>query len=169
MGQQDRQRGVDSPSTVQLLDALGRLIRTSRAASQREQGEYGLGGTPLGILKALAEGDARSSDLAARLQIAPSVVSRALSPLEHAGLVERRPDPEDARAARLGLTPAGRRKLDEARAALAARLSPLLDDWDGADIAELTRLMDRLETTITDGLAPRTPDRTAARRPVTTT
>lgn len=151
--EQDRDSGLDSQQTVQLLDTLGRLIRTSRAASQ---GEYGIGGTPLGILKVLEMGDARSSDLAARLQVAPSVVSRALTPLGHAGLVERRPDPEDARAAQLGLTAAGQRKLDNARRAFAARLSPLLGDWASADIAELTRLMDRLESTIADGFAPRT-------------
>src|SRR3954465_7497821 len=95
------QRGQD---TSQLLDALSHLIRTARAASHREPAEYGLSGTPLGILKTLARGDARPGDLAVRLQIAPSVVSRAVVPLQHAGLVERRTDPVDARAARLGLT-----------------------------------------------------------------
>lgn len=165
MEQQDRHSAVDS--TVQLLDTLSRLIRTTRAAAT--QGEYGLGGTPLGILRVLAQGDARSSDLAAHLQIAPSVVSRALTPLEHAGLMERRSDPDDARATRLGLTAAGRRKLDDARRATAARLSPLLDDWDSADIASLTRLMDRLESTIADGFAPRTRDPASVRRAVPAT
>ena len=137
-----------SADTGQLLDALARLIRTSRAVGHRHQSEYGLSGTPFGILKALEVGDVRSAELAARLQIAPSVVSRALAPLEQAGLVERRLDPEDARAIRLGLTPAGRRRLMGARADFAARFTPLLHDWESTDIATLTRLMDRLESTI---------------------
>ena len=164
----EQERQGDGTETVQLLDTLSRLIRTSRAASQREQGEYGLGGTPLGMLKMLAQGDARSSDIAARLQVAPSVVSRALTGLEQAGLVERRPDPEDARATQLGLTGAGRRKLDDARQAFAARLTPLLADWDSTDVDALTRLMDRLESTIADGFAPRPTERTGVRRPVPT-
>ena len=148
--QQDAQQR--SLEITQLLDALSRLIRTSRAAGQRHQAEFGLSGTPLGILKALATGDARPGDLAVGLQIAPSVVSRAIVPLEQAGLVERRSDPEDARASRLGLTAAGRRRLDEARQDFADRFAPLLDDWDRADITTLARLMGELDETISTGL-----------------
>src|SRR3954452_4284613 len=135
------QRGQD---TSQLLDALSHLIRTARAASHREPAEYGLSGTPLGILKTLASGDARPGDLAARLQIAPSVVSRAVVPLERAGLVARRTDPVAGRAARLGLPAAGRQRLEEARQDVADRFTPLLDDWDPADVRTLTPLLTRL-------------------------
>jgi len=134
--------------TGQLLEALSQLIRTARAASHRQQTEFGLSGTPLGILRALASGDARPGDLAGRLQIAPSVVSRAVVPLEQSGLVERHTDRDDARATRLGLTAAGRQRLDEARADFADRFAPLLDDWDGHDVATLTALMERLEATL---------------------
>ena len=155
---QDQQHDQRSLETIQLLDALTRLIRTSRAAGQRHQAEFGLSGTPLGILKVLATEDARPGDLAARLQIAPSVISRAVVPLEQAGLVERRTDPDDARAARLGLTPAGQRRLEEARRDFAERFAPLLEDWDRTDITELTRLMDRLEDTVCSGMGLRSPD-----------
>ena len=134
--------------TVALLDALGRLIRTARAAGHRHQAEYGLSGTPLGILKSLATGDARSGDLAVRLQIAPSVVSRALVPLEQAGLVERRPETADARAVLLGLTERGRERLAAARQDFVDRFAPLLEDWDTGDVATLAHLMDRLEHTL---------------------
>jgi len=138
--------------TSRLLAALGRLIRTSRAASQHQQAEYGLSGTPLGILKALADGDARPGDLALALQISPSVVSRAVVPLEQGGLVERRTDPSDARASRLGLTDPGRRRLAEARQTFVDRFAPLLDDWDPAEGSAVTRLMSRLEETIGTGV-----------------
>jgi DNA-binding MarR family transcriptional regulator len=149
---QDGNHEQRSLEVSQLLDALSGLIRTSRAAGQRQQAEFGLSGTPLGILKALATGDARPGDLAVRLQIAPSVISRAVAPLEQAALVERRTDPDDARASRLGLTPAGHRRLDEARQDFADRFAPLLDDWDPADISTLARLMGELEETICTGL-----------------
>ena len=147
--QEHDQRGLE---VIQLLDAVSRLVRTSRAAGHRHQTEFGLSGTPLGILKALASGDARPGDLALRLQIAPSVISRAVVPLVQTGLVERRTDPEDARASRLGLTRAGRRRLEEARQDFAERFTPLLDDWDRTDVTELTRLMNRLEDTVGAGL-----------------
>jgi DNA-binding MarR family transcriptional regulator len=146
--QQDSEQDGRRLETARLLDALSRLIRTARAASHRQQAEFGLSGTPLGILTSLAVADARPGDLAARLQIAPSVVSRAVVPLEQSGLVERRTDPDDARATRLGLTDAGQRRLAEAREDFADRFSPLLADWDRRDVAELTRLMGRLESTL---------------------
>lgn len=144
-------------ATAELVDTLGRLIRTTRVTTHRHSAEYGLSGTPLGILKTLAEGDARPGDVALRLQIAPSVVSRAVVPLEQAELVERRLDPDDARAWRLGLTEAGRRRLRAARSQLVDRLAPMLADWDADDIATLTSLMDRLESTICRQVAPTLP------------
>jgi DNA-binding MarR family transcriptional regulator len=168
---QDGNPEQPSLEVTQLLDALSRLIRTSRAAGHRQQSEFGLSGTPLGILKTLATGDARLGDLALRLQIAPSVVSRAVVPLEQSGLVERRTDPDDARASRLGLTPAGRRRLDEARQDFADRFAPLLDSWDRADIRTLARLMGELEETICVGLDLRGPaghEQTTAARALST-
>jgi DNA-binding MarR family transcriptional regulator len=124
--------------------------------SHREQSAYGFSGTPFGILKALGAGDARPGDLAGSLQVAPSVVSRALVPLEHARLVERRVDPDDARAARVGLTATGVQRLAEAHEQLVARFADLLDSWDAADIEALAQLLRRLDATIdTDPATPR--------------
>jgi DNA-binding MarR family transcriptional regulator len=148
---QDEERDQRGPEVTGLLDALSRLIRASRAAGHRQQAEFGLTGTPLGIPKSLAAGDAHAGDLAVGLRIAPSVVSRTLVPLEQGGLVERRTDPADARASRLGLTPAGQRRLEAARQDFTDRFAPLLADRDRADIA-LTGLMGRLEETLSTEL-----------------
>lgn len=153
----EREQDQRTVVTADLLDVLGRLIRTARATSHRHQAEYGLSGTPLGILKALAVSDARAGDLAARLQIAPSVVSRAVVPLEQAGLVERTTEPDDARATRLRLTAAGRERLELARREFADRFTPVLDDWDADDVTALTRLMDRLESTLASDAASSDP------------
>ena len=92
---------------AELMSALTQLMRTSRATAHRQSQSLGPSGTPLGLLKALRDGDARPGDLAVRLCVAPSVVSRAVVPLEASGLIERRHDPDDARAWRLGLTALG--------------------------------------------------------------
>jgi DNA-binding MarR family transcriptional regulator len=143
--------------TAGLLESLGRLIRTSKALQQHHSPEFGLTGTPLGILRTLAAGDARPGDVATRLQLAPSVISRAVVPLEQAQLVERRTDPADARAWRLGLTEAGHRRLAQARQELVDNLTPLLGDWEGEDLATLTELLGRFERTLAGRLADADP------------
>ncbi|MDQ2872409.1 MAG: MarR family transcriptional regulator [Candidatus Eremiobacteraeota bacterium] len=56
----------------------------------------------------------RSVDLAKRLMLTPSGVTRALIPLEKIGLIARRAHDRDARAAYVSLTPAGHKRLAEA-------------------------------------------------------
>lgn len=56
----------------------------------------------------------RPVDLAQRLLLTPSGVTRALIPLAKIGLVERTSHERDARAGYVSITEAGRRKLDEA-------------------------------------------------------
>lgn len=58
----------------------------------------------------------RMSDLADRVMLSPSGLTRLVDRLEKRGLVERRPDPDDGRVALARLTPDGRR-----RSKLAAR------------------------------------------------
>ncbi|HSU36183.1 MAG TPA: MFS transporter [Propionibacteriaceae bacterium] len=135
-------------ATAELLDSLSKVIRTSRALSQRRPSRYGFGGTPLGILKILGTGDARAGDLAGALQIAPSVVSPALVPLEQSQLIEGPTDPADARVAPLGLTETGRQRLAQVRHQTIGRFAPMLDSWDSADIDSLAQLLGRLEKTI---------------------
>ncbi|MBV9270261.1 MAG: MarR family transcriptional regulator [Candidatus Eremiobacteraeota bacterium] len=56
----------------------------------------------------------RVSDLAKRLVLTPSGVTRALLPLEKIGLVERIKNERDARSSFVALTPAGHAKIEEA-------------------------------------------------------
>lgn len=53
--------------------------------------------------------------LARRLGMAPTTVSSWVARLERAGIVRRRPNPEDGRSQLIELTPRGRRQLDAAR------------------------------------------------------
>ncbi|MFC7623938.1 MarR family winged helix-turn-helix transcriptional regulator [Microlunatus sp. GCM10028923] len=140
--------GLERTPTVELLETLGQLIRTARALNHRQTEELGFSGTPFGIVKLLADGDRRPGDLATELQIAPSVVSRALVPLERDGQIERRLDPADARSFRLALTDAGRARLAQRRELIQARIERLLEHWPDDDITTLTRLMRRLENDI---------------------
>jgi DNA-binding MarR family transcriptional regulator len=134
---------------AELLTALSQIMRTSRSVAHRQNQNLGPSGTPLGLLKALRDGDARPGDLATRLCVAPSVVSRAVVPLEASGLVERRHDPADARAWRLGLTGAGAERLGAVQNAYVQRFTQLLEPWDEHDVTEAARLLTLLEQTLT--------------------
>ena len=53
----------------------------------------------------------RVGDLSQALRVTVSGTSRLVDRIEQAGLLARQPDPDDRRAVRAGLTPAGKRKL----------------------------------------------------------
>jgi DNA-binding MarR family transcriptional regulator len=71
------------------------------------------------------------------LGLNPAVISRTLTKLTHAGMVERRIDAEDSRRSRITLTPAGA----ETNAAIAARVRPgLAQRLDGLAAKEVDKL-----------------------------
>lgn len=92
----------------------------------------------------------RLSELAAGLGLDLSTVSRQIPPLEQAGFVTRRPDPDDRRASLVHLTPAG---VDASRRIAAYRtrlVSQLVADWATADVDRLAVLLDRLATALVE-------------------
>jgi len=60
-----------------------------------------------------AAGPLRMKELAERLGVTTGTLTALADRLEQAGCVERAPDPEDRRAVRLGLTPAGQERFVE--------------------------------------------------------
>jgi len=83
------------------------------------------------------------SELARRLSLDLSTVSRQLGPLEDEDLVRRETDPDDGRVSALSLTPEGRRLLERVTAAVLADFDAALADWAPADRAQLAALLDR--------------------------
>lgn len=81
------------------------------------------------------------SALAECLQLDKGQLSRAVRELEKRGLVRRDPDPDDGRSALLTATDEGRERLAAARGARDSSTHAGLQDWDIADIHELTRLI----------------------------
>jgi MarR family transcriptional regulator, organic hydroperoxide resistance regulator len=89
------------------------------------------------------------SQLVNRLRVEPPTVTKTLDRLEKAGLVERQPDPDDARVSRVYLTPAGKaletkvRKIwDDLEVLTAAGLSEV-------ELALLGRLLDHIYQNLT--------------------
>ncbi|MFI7065613.1 MarR family winged helix-turn-helix transcriptional regulator [Kribbella sp. NPDC050124] len=67
------------------------------------------------VLRTLDAGPTSISGLAARLEITKQGASQIVDDMERRGYVERRPDPSDARARLLHLTPRGEAALKAAR------------------------------------------------------
>lgn len=93
-----------------LLDGIQLLVRRFAVAERADVNCCGLTVAQAATLDALgAQGPLRQGALGQRLGVQASTLTRNLDRLEQAGLVRREPDPEDARAARVALTAAGRR------------------------------------------------------------
>jgi DNA-binding MarR family transcriptional regulator len=84
-------------------------------------------------------------DLAKRLNISPSTVTRMCAPLEKIGMVGRQSNPRDARLAYVVLTPAGREAITNARVSLEQMAAGVFRDrWTAEEIATLGSLLGRL-------------------------
>ncbi|ROQ40078.1 DNA-binding MarR family transcriptional regulator [Frondihabitans sp. PhB188] len=92
------------------------------------------------------------SDVAVGTGLQRSNLSAALRTLEARGLVERRPDPSDARRVQLWHTAAADANLDRLRAARSALIAEALgDEVDPVEGARVLRLLERVEAGLTAG------------------
>jgi DNA-binding MarR family transcriptional regulator len=88
-------------------------------------------------------GELRLSDLAAKLQLDISTVSRHVKQLEGRGLVERADDPDDRRATLLRATTAGLEVLDAGRRRRRELVGRVLAGWPADDVAVFANLATR--------------------------
>ncbi len=102
----------------------------------------------LGRLSAL--GPVRLTALACALGLDPSSVSRQVTSLERSGWVRREDDPDDRRATRLHLTPAGQEVVDQISAVRAASLARVTPDWTDTDLDALADQLARLNHDLDD-------------------
>lgn len=93
-------------------------------------------------------------DLAKRLHVSASTVTRMTAPLEKLGTVSRQADARDARLAYVVLTPAGQKLVANARATLERMAGDLFKDrWTRQEIATLAELLGRLTAGLPGDLA----------------
>jgi len=96
----------------------------------------------------------RQSTLAEGLGIEPPTVHRMLARLEAAGFVERRPDPDDARASLTYLTPRGRETCARIREIWREADVRLREALSSDDAADLERLLHTLARRLVDTQPP---------------
>ncbi len=140
--------GMNSPA----LDAVLRLLRAQAHLQNRFAAElggiHGLSVNELLLLMHLDQaegGRLRRVDLAERLDMSQSGVTRMLAPMEKVGWVERAEDRRDARVSYVVLRKAGRRLAREGARTLAAQAETLFGEpWSEEDVEALSALLGRL-------------------------
>ena len=130
---------TDTTPHAEVERELTRLLRRSRVAlsayASQVHPDIDLSGYTLllAVRDATAESDlgaVRAADLAGRLRLHKSTLSRGLAQLESIGLVERAADPSDARARLVRLSADGARRVEQVRAERRALLSAVLGRWE---------------------------------------
>ncbi|MER6561273.1 MarR family winged helix-turn-helix transcriptional regulator [Streptomyces sp. NPDC001027] len=118
------------------------FARRARASAGRLHPELSLVSyTLLGHLE--EGGGCRATDLAAHYALDKSTVSRQVTALERADLIERRQDPEDHRVQVLHLTDAGRRILAQVTESRRAAFCRRLAEWPREDLERFARYLER--------------------------
>jgi DNA-binding MarR family transcriptional regulator len=93
------------------------------------------------LLRQMADsGPMRPGELAARLEVEASHITRQVQQLRKAGYVSRAPDPDDRRAQRVELTPAGRDAIDRIRVTSSRGMQMALAEWTPAELQRLAAL-----------------------------
>lgn len=128
--------GMTGDKGARSLEAEWREILAVHARTaceiDRELHQYGLGASDFEVLDVLAAGDAedgctfRVQELADRVHLSQSALSRLVARLEKDGLVDRGICSEDRRGVRVAITHAGRERYEKARPGHLAVLQRML-------------------------------------------
>lgn len=138
------------PGTAELASRLrlsiGRLMR-----QLRHQQIGGLTASQLSALYTVEKHEPiRLSDLACHERISPPTLTRCVASLEELGLLERRSDPDDHRAALITLSPRGRELAEELRRERTTILTERIEGLDAAARRALAAALPALEALTAD-------------------
>lgn len=83
----------------------------------------------------------RRSDLAEKVGLSPSGVTRLLNPMEKIGLIEKEDNPRDARVSLVALSDTGRKITEEARISFEYSSVALFESLDKDQLSTLSELI----------------------------
>ncbi|MER6961310.1 MULTISPECIES: MarR family transcriptional regulator [unclassified Streptomyces] len=140
---------VATPEVIEIERALTRITYLSTRARQHDR-LMSMAGVPLdraavALLRQVADTEPlRPGELAQRLGVEASHVTRTVQQLQKSGYVTRVPDPDDGRAQRIQLTEAGRAAIDRVRDAGARGMQLALSAWSPEELGQLAALFHRM-------------------------
>jgi DNA-binding MarR family transcriptional regulator len=136
------------------------LERLARLAAHVLRIRPGLTVAPV-LVRVSEAGPQRLGEIAAAVGSDPSTVSRQVSALVAAGLVERRADPHDSRAQLLEATATGAQRCGDARDRWKRLLAVVLGGWSAELRLRLAELLGQLADDVHE--LDRTPDRSGGK------
>jgi DNA-binding MarR family transcriptional regulator len=147
---------VEDDGRIELMRQLKAAAHLQQAwLTQLWQADRGLHPAAAYLLSDLAQhGEARPSELAKRRMVDISVISRQLSQLSAAGLIVRRPAPEDGRASLIQVSEQGREELGRWRAHYLEFMGRALNGWDEERISQLSGLLSQMNNDVRGALGP---------------
>ncbi|TWV33862.1 MarR family transcriptional regulator [Streptomyces misionensis] len=137
------------PEIAEIERALNRItylgMRTRHHDRMRALTGITLDRAAVALLRQIADCESlRPGEIAHRLGVEASHVTRTVQQLQRAGYVARVPDPDDRRAQRIRLTDAGRRAVERIRAAGADEMRLALTGWRPEELRQLATLFHRM-------------------------
>lgn len=134
------------PELAELPGRLGVAVQMLAHAGKTAGGRGELTPTRLTALAVMkSAGPVRMGNLASRLGIQVSTMSRIVDALVSSGWAERRPDEADHRACVIGITGSGTALIDSVRHSNETRLADCISRLDPADLAALQAALPVLE------------------------
>ena len=125
--------------------ALAKVCRAHRGNVGGMLAEFGLHvGQDMVLIELWQADGLRGGELACRLGVEPPTVTKMLRRLENFGLVERRPDPADARSFRVYLTREGRDLEDPVSRCFERAEEKTLAALDPSERREFARLLAKM-------------------------
>lgn len=139
--QTTRKRGAEA-------DAL-RMAITRTARRLRQEAGSGLSPTVLATLASIERHKVVTpGELAEIENVQRPTITRVVTRLAEAGLIERREDPEDRRSSLISVSEAGHRYLDEHRSRKSAWLADLIEEMPAEDADTLARAAEILSAAL---------------------
>ncbi len=116
--------------------------RVKAVANRESERTLGISASQLGALLVLDKTpDARQSELAAALSCTKPAVTALCERLQSAGLIERRPCPDDGRASRLRLTRKGKRRVAQGKTHVAEMQGRLCEGFSDEELDVVARFL----------------------------
>ena len=131
-------------AVIVLLMQAGRRLRTRHPEDQVDPSTFPL------AKQLMCHDGLRLSDLAAKVELDASTVSRQIKQLEDKGIVERTPDPDDGRASLIRITPHGQQIMQAGFRRRFERIKSVLEPWSERDRDRLQELLTRLASDLRD-------------------
>lgn len=86
----------------------------------------------------------RRNELAERVGLSPSGITRLLNPLEKIGLVEKESNPRDARVSLVTLSGSGRQVFEEAKTSFSEASRVFFEPLDSTQLGKLSEMLKML-------------------------